>query len=69
MDEATSALDNETANDVQCMLDEIIKKENMTVVVIAHRLQAVKECDRCFYMNNGKIVHVGTFEEIAKFCK
>jgi ABC-type multidrug transport system fused ATPase/permease subunit len=69
MDEATSALDNETANDIQSMLDEIIKKENMTVVVIAHRLQAVKECDRCFYMNNGKIVHVGTFEEIAKFCK
>ena len=69
MDEATSALDNETANDIQCMLDEIIKEENMTVVVIAHRLQAVKECDRCFYMKNGKIVHVGTFEEIAKFCK
>ena len=69
MDEATSALDNETANDIQNMLDEIIKEEKITVIVIAHRIQAVKECDRCFYMKNGKIVRVGTFEEIAKFCK
>lgn len=36
MDEATSALDNETAADAQNMLDEIIKEEKLTVIIIAH---------------------------------
>ena len=69
LDEATSALDNKTENEIQNMLDSIISGEKMTVIVIAHRLRAVKECDKCFLMQNGKITHTGTLDDIMKVYK
>ena len=64
LDEATSALDNESEDEIQNLLDNIILNEKMTVIIIAHKLKTVKKCDRCYKMKNGKIVKVGTLEEI-----
>jgi HlyD family secretion protein len=37
---------------------------NMTVLVIAHRLNTVKACDMIYYMDDGKIIDNGTYEEL-----
>ena len=69
LDEATSALDNKTQNEIQDMLDQIVKEQNLTVIVIAHRLRAVQECDKCFLMENGKIVEEGKLEDLKSKLK
>jgi ABC-type multidrug transport system fused ATPase/permease subunit len=62
MDEATSALDASTEDDITNTLRELKKK--ITLITIAHRLSTVREADRVFYLNNGRIEAVGTFEEV-----
>jgi ABC-type multidrug transport system fused ATPase/permease subunit len=62
MDEATSALDASTEDDITNTLRELKKK--ITLITIAHRLSTVREADRVFYLNNGCIEAVGTFEEV-----
>jgi len=64
LDEATSALDNESEEEIQNLLDNIILNEKMTVIIIAHKLKTVKKCDRCYKMKNGRIVKVGTLKEL-----
>lgn len=59
-DEATSALDNVTQKKVSEALDSL----NCTRIVIAHRLSTIKHCDRIMYLENGKIVEDGTYEEL-----
>lgn len=62
-DEPTSALDPET---IQEVLDVMIKlaKENITMVVVTHEMGFAKEvADRIVFMDNGKIVEVGTPED------
>ena len=60
-DEATSSLDNEA----QKQVSESIAKLNCTRIVIAHRLSTIKECDRILYLEGGKIVEEGTYEELV----
>lgn len=59
-DEATSSLDNLTQN----IVNESLDKMNATRIVIAHRLSTVKNCDRIYVMDNGKIVEQGSYEEL-----
>ena len=59
-DEATSALDNIT----QKIVSESLEKLKCTRVVIAHRLSTIKECDRIIYLEKGKIVEDGTYDEL-----
>ena len=59
-DEATSALDNVTQNNIA----ESINKLNCTRIVIAHRLSTIKHCDRIIYMEDGKIMESGNYEEL-----
>ena len=59
-DEATSALDNLTQKKVSESLDGL----KCTRIVIAHRLSTIKQCDRIIYLDNGKIVEDGTYEEL-----
>ena len=38
-------------------------------MIIAHRLSTIKNCDKIFFMEDGKISHQGTHEELLKKCK
>jgi ABC-type multidrug transport system fused ATPase/permease subunit len=61
-DEATSALDAETENRVS---ESILKLTGeCTVIFIAHRLSVVRSADMIYYIDNGRIVNQGTFDEL-----
>ena len=53
-DEATSALDNETEAAVMSSINGLHGKK--TMIIIAHRLQTIKECDLVYRVENGKII-------------
>ncbi len=61
-DEATSALDNQTEADVMQAIEEL--HEQLTVLIIAHRLTTLKNCDMIVELDKGKIKRKGTFKEI-----
>lgn len=62
LDEATADLDYETEYAVTQTLRDLRGKK--TIIMIAHRLTVVKECDMLFFMNNGRIVDRGTIDEL-----
>jgi ABC-type multidrug transport system fused ATPase/permease subunit len=64
LDEATSALDGETEANIADAIQNM--KGKVTVVMIAHRLSTVREADKVIYMDQGKIVATGTFEEVRR---
>jgi len=64
LDEATSSLDNLTEQEVMNAVNNMGK--NLTVIMIAHRLSTVKECDNIVILENGQIKHQGTFQELIK---
>ena len=59
-DEATSALDNLTQKTVSDSLDRL----KCTRIVIAHRLSTICHCDRILYLEKGKILEDGTYDEL-----
>lgn len=61
-DEATSALDNQTEQLVMDAINSISK--NITTIMIAHRLNTVKNCDIIFKLNKGQVVSKGTFNNL-----
>lgn len=61
-DEATSALDYESERLIQKNINEI--KTGRTTLIIAHRLSAVKGCDLIVALDNGRIVEMGTHNEL-----
>jgi subfamily B ATP-binding cassette protein HlyB/CyaB len=61
-DEATSALDYESERVIQTNMRQIVR--NRTVIIIAHRLAAVRPCDRIIGMEDGRIIEVGGHEEL-----
>ncbi|MCA3160227.1 MAG: type I secretion system permease/ATPase [Burkholderiales bacterium] len=62
-DEATSALDYESERIIQNNMREIVK--GRTVIIIAHRLAAVRGCNRIVGMVDGRIVEVGSHDELV----
>lgn len=62
LDEATSALDNESEAIVQKAMDNLMK--NRTVFIIAHRLSTIKNADRIAVINEGRLVELGTHEQL-----
>jgi len=64
LDEATSALDNLTERAVMDAVYNIGHKK--TIIMIAHRLSTVKNCDKIFMLDHGKIAASGTFNELVK---
>lgn len=63
MDEATSALDNITEKEITRAIERL--KGERTVIMIAHRLTTVENCDSLFLMRDGTIVDSGTYSELA----
>jgi subfamily B ATP-binding cassette protein HlyB/CyaB len=63
-DEATSALDYESERIVQENMRSIVR--GRTVIIIAHRLAAVRPCTRIVGMRKGEIVEVGPHEELLE---
>jgi len=66
-DEATSALDNETQHNIQQAINNL--KEEHTILIIAHRLTTIINCDKINFIEDGKIIASGTHNELLKTCK
>jgi ABC-type multidrug transport system fused ATPase/permease subunit len=64
LDEATSALDGETEANVSAAIRTL--KGDVSVILIAHRLSTVREADQVVYLEEGKIIATGTFEEVRE---
>ncbi len=63
MDEATSALDTVTEEAVMAATRDL--SANRTVILIAHRLSTVKDCDTIFLLELGSVVASGNYEDLA----
>lgn len=63
MDEATSALDNITEKAVMEAVKNLGKSK--TVVLIAHRLSTVRDCDKIYMLDEGKVVASGRYDELV----
>jgi ABC-type multidrug transport system fused ATPase/permease subunit len=64
LDEVTSALDAETEHAVMESVQSLRGKA--TVVIVAHRLSTVQHADQVIYMDAGKVLGVGTFDELRR---
>ena len=65
-DEATSALDNETQKQIQEAIDNL--KNEYTIMIIAHRFSTILNCDKIFFVDNGKVIDSGTHEQLLERC-
>lgn len=63
-DEATSSLDGQTEEDISEAIFKL--RGEVTVILIAHRLSTVKNADKIVYMENGKILAIGKFDEVRR---
>lgn len=62
LDEATSALDNRT----QGIVSQSIQRRKVTRLVVAHRLSTIREADRIYVLEGGRVIECGTYEELSK---
>ena len=61
-DEATSALDNRT----QAIVTESIGRLNITRVVVAHRLSTIRDADRIYVLDRGRLVETGKYDDLME---
>jgi subfamily B ATP-binding cassette protein MsbA len=64
LDEATNSLDSESEALVQEALDRVMQRR--TTIIIAHRLSTIKSADRIAVLNRGRIVELGSHDELMK---
>ena len=65
LDEATSSLDTVSETEIHKVLKNL-KTENISVILIAHRLTTVTSCDKIFVMKDGKIIEEGNHKTLMK---
>ena len=63
-DEATSSLDGITEKMIMQAVHKFSDKK--TIIMIAHRLKTVEKCDQIFFIDEGKVVDQGTFQELIE---
>ncbi|MEQ9482322.1 ABC transporter ATP-binding protein [Coleofasciculus sp. F4-SAH-05] len=63
LDEATAALDNETESRVTEAINSLAGTK--TLIVIAHRLSTVENCDRIYRLEKGRVVKSGSYQEVV----
>ena len=61
-DESTSSLDNFAQEDIKQSIDAL--KGKSTIVIVAHRLSTIRDVDKIFFLEEGKIEGIGTFDEL-----
>ena len=66
LDEATSALDSKNEKDLQIAIENITKKYNITIIIIAHRLSTVKNVDEILFLDKGEIIEKGWHEGLLE---
>ena len=66
LDEATSALDNDTQEKIRKAIENM---RGRTVIMVAHRLSTVINCDRLFFIEDGKVLGAGSHSELLESCK
>ncbi|HQW57304.1 MAG TPA: ABC transporter ATP-binding protein, partial [Saprospiraceae bacterium] len=64
MDEATSSLDTETENLIRQNIERL--HGNITMLIIAHRLSTVENADIIYLIQDGRVLHSGTYEELLQ---
>jgi ABC-type multidrug transport system fused ATPase/permease subunit len=62
MDEGTSSLDSLTELEITKAITEL--KKETTIILIAHRLSSTKSMDKIVYIEKGKILSIGNFDEV-----
>lgn len=67
LDEATSALDNESQEKIKKAINEL--KNTCTIIIVAHRLTTVKDCDRILVLDKHKLVAEGSHTELMQTCE
>ena len=63
-DEATSALDNQTQSEIKATLDNL--KNEYTIIIVAHRLSSIQDCDTIHVIEDGKVISSGTHKELLE---
>jgi hypothetical protein len=64
LDEATSSLDNETEKGFMDAINNL--KRDKTIIIVAHRLSTVSNCDKIFKLKSGKLIEEGIPEEVLQ---
>jgi ATP-binding cassette, subfamily B, bacterial PglK len=64
LDEGTSALDNATEQQFMQALDAL--RQDRTILMVAHRLSTVRDCDQIIYVEDGRVAGVGTYESLSR---
>lgn len=63
-DEATSAMDNLTEKAIMDSINRLSGEK--TLIIVAHRLTTVKDCDRIILLKDGKIINQGTYDSLME---
>lgn len=65
-DEATSSLDAVSQSSIQETIEELIKKRETTIIIIAHRFSTIMKADRVVVLEDGRIKEIGTHTELTE---
>ena len=65
MDEATSALDTKTEEEITDAINEL-GKENLTIIIIAHRYTSLRFCEKIYQIENGNVSDTFSYHELVQ---